>query len=195
MSWKLKLSLLLACLNNLHVSSMSMDGRAGHGLIGYGISMYNPQCAFACRSSISSSSLNCSTMEGMAMEGMDMGMGETETTPECYATDDAFLQTLAWCISTHCADIPSWKLERYWTMNVAGTAKVQPDPKASFQETLANITGTPTEILGSGEPLNKTSLVSEEDFLTNWNGMSGFEVQENTHERYGYALCLVIPNL
>ena len=129
---------------------MSMGDRAGHSLISYGISMYNLLCAFSCRASISSSSLNCSTMEGMEMEmkGMDMDIGETETTPECSATDDAFLQTLAWCNSTHCADMPSWKLERYWTMNVTETAEVQPDPKASFQETLANITGTPTNILG-----------------------------------------------
>lgn len=48
---------------------------------------------------------------------------EADTEPECYATDDAFLQSLAYCISTHCQGTPSWELERYWKMNVAGRAQ------------------------------------------------------------------------
>lgn len=48
---------------------------------------------------------------------------EAETEPECYATDDVFLQSLAYCISTHCKGTQAWELERYWKMNVAGRAQ------------------------------------------------------------------------
>jgi hypothetical protein len=56
-------------------------------------------------------------MPGMAM------MMDGETEPECYATDDFFLQSLAYCISTRCPTTPAWELERYWKMNVAGRAQ------------------------------------------------------------------------
>lgn len=113
---------------------------------------------------------------------MDMG---GETTPECYATDDVFLQTLAWCISTHCEGIPVWKLEQYWKANVAGRAGVQPDPKESYMEALSKVTSTPNETLVSGDPLNKTSLVSDEDYAPNYNSLTVFEELEGNHERYG----------
>jgi hypothetical protein len=172
--------------SNTLVSCMTSGGRSGHGLIGYGIDMYKPTCAFACRDSISSSTLKCTTTSDMTdMPGMDMDMGSGETEPDCYATDDAFLQTLAWCISIHCKDVPEWKLERYWMMNVPGNAAVQPIPKHTYQETLAMIIIAPTETLVGGEPLNKTSMVSEDDWLSNFNADSEFEVQEATHERYG----------
>jgi hypothetical protein len=177
---------LLACFNNALVSSMTSGGRSGHGLIGYGIEMYKPTCAFACRDSIASSTLTCTTTSDMAdMPGLAMDMGSGETEPDCYATDDAFLQTLAWCISIHCKNVPEWKLEKYWKMNVAGHAAVQPIPKETYQQTLARIVSGPNETLVGGDPLNKTSLVFEEDWLSNFNADSEFETQEVTHERYG----------
>jgi hypothetical protein len=121
----------------------------------------------------------------MDHDGMDMMMMDAETTPECYATDDAFLQTLAWCMSTHCKDVPVWSLEEYWKMNVAGRMEVQPDPKDTYQETLAKMKVAPTETLVNGNPLNKTSLISEDDYLSNLNSLAGFEDSEIKHERYG----------
>ncbi|KAF2493106.1 ferric reductase-like protein transmembrane component 4 [Lophium mytilinum] len=189
-----RLSFLVAiCLHSLLVAAMVSNGRRGHGLIGYGITMYDPPCAFACRDTISGSPLNCSTEE-MDMDGMDMGGASTE--PECYATDDAFLQTLAWCISTHCQHVTAWKLEKFWRMNVAGHGAVQPDPKETYQQALAKVTKPPTEILVTGDPLNQTSLVTEDDWMANYNADSIFEIQEDTHERYGLVVFLsgvVIP--
>ncbi|KAF1988396.1 ferric reductase-like protein transmembrane component 4 [Aulographum hederae CBS 113979] len=194
-----KLSLLAAVsLHVLHATCMVSQGRKGHGLIGYGIEMYKPTCAFACRDTISGSSLSCTPhsmddMEGMDGMAMDMG-GDTE--PECYATDDVFLQTLAYCISTHCQGVPLWELEEYWKKNVAGNDAVQPDPKISYQKALEDITETPTAVLVSGEPLNVTSVVGEEDYMLNWRADSIFEDMEVTHERYGLVLLLsgvIIP--
>ncbi|KIY01865.1 uncharacterized protein Z520_02003 [Fonsecaea multimorphosa CBS 102226] len=92
----------------LPTQCMTSSGRAGHGLIGYGINMYFHYCCTACRNVLSASQLNCSKiaeMEGMG--GMDMsGDGDFTTMPECYATDDAFLQSLALCISQRCPQDP-----------------------------------------------------------------------------------------
>ncbi|KAL9024063.1 MAG: hypothetical protein Q9196_006789, partial [Gyalolechia fulgens] len=184
-----KLSIVItACLHAVLVSSMVSTGRPGHGLIGYGISMYKPQCAFACRDLLSTSTLSCSERAEMS-HGMGMAMSvESETSPECYATDDAFVTTLAYCISTHCQKVAAWKLEQYWNMNVAGRQSNQPIPKATYQRTLATINSKPTDTLVLGEELNRTMAISDEDYRESYNAQSVFEEIERNHETYGIVL-------
>lgn len=151
--------------------------------------MYNPPCAYACRDTISGSALNCSTfdeMAGMHHGGMDMGgMSAPTTSPGCYAADEIFLQTMAWCISTHCEDVESWRLERYWSLNIAGIQPDQPLPRLSYAEALANVKTTPAKVLVSGDSSNKTSVVREDDYLPNLNADINFPKMEVTHEKYG----------
>ncbi|OQV06948.1 hypothetical protein CLAIMM_11446 [Cladophialophora immunda] len=196
-------TLLLTSTLFLTAQCMTSSGRAGHGLIGYGINMYFPYCCTACRNVLSGSQLNCSeVMEMEDMGGMDMGGGEFMTMPECYATDDAFLQSLALCISQRCPkdpnehDLEGWQIEKWWAMNVVGSAAVQPDPKESYAKALAKVTTVPTETLVAGDPLNRTMLVSVEDYQPNWNADKIFEHIEILHERYGLVVFLsgvVIP--
>jgi len=162
-------------------------GRKGHGLIGYGINMYKPNCAFSCRAVVSGSSLNCSTMMEMeGMGGMDHSDMMMETSPECYATDHAFLQTMAYCIYTKCsgAGLQEWELEKYWKDNIPGTAEIQPIPKWTYQQARGNIVSPPTETLVSGDPLNRTMLVSDDDWLPNFNAQDVFEEAEGRHSKY-----------
>lgn len=123
--------------------------------------------------------------------GMEMGM-DSETSPECYATDDAFLETLAYCMSIRCNDVPAWNLEKYWNMNVAGRLRQQPDPKATYQQTLASLTKKPTDTLVATEDLNRTMLVSDDDYEGSYNAQDVFEKMEDRHSTYGYvsACCL-----
>ena len=179
-----KLSYILSAYLLVQMVSSMSTGRPGHGLIGYGISMYKPLCASTCRDVISSTTLNCSAPVDTAEMDMDMDSG---TSPECYSTDDTFLETLAYCMSTHCQDTAVWELEKYWRTNVAGTQPNQPVPKASYQETLANITTEPTDTLVLGEELNKTIIVSHEDYEASYNAHGVFEKMEVTHETYGYV--------
>ncbi|KAI4268974.1 MAG: hypothetical protein L6R35_006714 [Caloplaca aegaea] len=179
---------LSVCIHTLLVMSHVTTGRDGHGLIGYGISMYKPLCAYVCRDLLSTSMLNCSETMDMS-GGMSMHMhGAGETSPDCYATDDAFLGTLAYCMSTHCQGTAIYELERYWSLNVAGRQPEQPLPKASYQETLAGITLEPMETLVVGEELNQTMLVSEEDYEMSHNAQAIFEKMEVNHETYGIVL-------
>jgi len=163
-------------------------GRNGHGLIGYGIVMYQPYCATACRDSISAATLSCSVVEHNHGDMGDMGgmmmADESATSPECFASDDVFLKTLAYCIASHCRGIDSWKIEKWWQANVAGRAQKQPNPKQSYGTTLAQVTTPPTEVYEKGS-LNKTSIVSEETWQSNWNAEYNFESGEIAQEGYG----------
>ncbi|KAK3324330.1 putative ferric-chelate reductase [Cercophora scortea] len=190
------LVLALAAPAVAHISS----GRTGNGFIGYPIAMYNPTCAYACRDTVTSWTLNCTDSEDMSghdmsdMAGMDMG--SSSPSPECFATNDPFLQTLAWCISTHCTDEDIATLETYWQLNVAGRQAVQPLPKDSYQRALLKVTTPPTSVLDADAVLNEVSLVDEDAYAANLGGEYGFEDMEITHERYGLTLLIsgaIIP--
>lgn len=112
----------------------------GTGLIGFGKTMYNPPCAFACRGVIARSELSCTPGAGGAVHGS--GHSTTPTPPSCYTSDAAFLRTLALCIDTYCpaSDSPRLALvEDYWAGHV-GTGTVgnwANVPVMSYQQALA----------------------------------------------------------
>ncbi|KAE8136481.1 ferric reductase like transmembrane component-domain-containing protein [Aspergillus pseudotamarii] len=163
------------------------------GFVGYGISMYKPPCAHACRASITNP-LNCSTSSDNDM--VITWKIERSPGPECYATNDAFLQTLAYCIYSHCEMVPNSTLQRYWEMNVAGSEKDQPLPKEAYQQALQSIGFKPTITPNVSTVLGSASLVSEELYNLNWRTLAVFEKVEATHERYGLVLLLtgaIIP--
>lgn len=61
---------------------------------------------------------------------------------------------------------------------------MQPDPKESYQQALEKA-GTPKETLVSGDPLNQTSRISDDDYISNYNALIIFEKMEGTHEKHG----------
>ncbi|CAM1504996.1 Fc.00g106330.m01.CDS01 [Cosmosporella sp. VM-42] len=161
------------------------SGRPGYGLIGYGIKMYDPTCAFACQGAVPTT-LDCPDapeMEGM--EGMAMG-----ASPECLTTNKPYLQSLAWCIYTHCdssvANIP--KLEKFWVMNVAGRQVHQPIPNISYETALEQVRTPPTEVLGEDEILNRTVKVDDDSYLANYNIYTVFEEVEINHSTYSIVV-------
>ncbi|KAE8314420.1 ferric reductase like transmembrane component-domain-containing protein [Aspergillus transmontanensis] len=166
---------------------------SANGFVGYGISMYKPPCAHACRSSIANP-LNCSTNTN---DGMGIAWNiEESPEPECYATNDAFLQTLAYCIYSHCRTESNSTLQRYWETNVAGSEKDQPLPKQAYQQALQSIGFRPNITANASTTLESASLVSEELYELNWRTLTIFEKVEATHEKYGLVLLLtgaIIP--
>jgi hypothetical protein len=164
-----------------HVTS----GRERYGVIGYGVVMYDPPCAFACIDTVKGWDLDCGDHDE-DMDGMDMGgMHMSSPTPECRATNDPFLQTLAWCFHTHCRDVNNSTLETIWEMDVVARLQVQPMPKYSYQAALARVAQRPpTSVLHLDAVLNTTSLVDEESWFSNFNGVQGFEKMEIRTETY-----------
>jgi hypothetical protein len=62
--------------------------------------------------------------------------------------------------------------------------RIQPDPKETYQQALEKA-GTPTETLVSGDPLNKTSMITDDDYISNYNALTIFEDMEAAHEKFG----------
>lgn len=147
--------------------------------------MYDPVCAYACLDTVKGWTLDCpdDNMGGMDM-AMEMDMDSPS--PECLTTNDPFLQTLAWCVHTHCPGVRNSTLEQWWEMNVAGKLDVQPIPKYSIQEAISRVVSSPpATVVSSDATLNVTSLVDEYSWLGNYNGDHNFEQMEIVTERYG----------
>ncbi|RMJ13642.1 hypothetical protein CDV36_006670 [Fusarium kuroshium] len=188
-------ALALASFSSVNVWAHVTTGRERYGVIGYGVVMYDPPCAFGCIDTVKGWSLDCKDDHGMGEHSSSMHMAAA--TPECKATNDPFLQTMAWCFHTHCADVKNSTLENIWEMDIVGRLKVQPTPKYSYQVALSLAAkDPPTEVVDSEEVLNRTSLVDEDAWLGNFNGDNGFEEMEILAERYGIVLmatCVAIP--
>ncbi|KAH8434311.1 putative ferric-chelate reductase (Fre2) [Aspergillus melleus] len=185
-------------------------GRAGHGFVGYGITMYRPACAFACKATISNP-LNCTMSSDheykhMKRHGHSHSMGElpvgegwmvtASPSAECYATNNAFLQTLAYCLHSYCTNEANSTLQKFWEMDVVGRLPDQPLPKMSYQEALYAVNGTPFVITNSSVILYSAGLIAEETFVTQYRTLSTFDKLETTHARYGLVLIItgaVIP--
>ncbi|KAI8799365.1 putative ferric-chelate reductase [Cladochytrium replicatum] len=182
-----KSSMLFAFLF-VWLAASFVEARTGHGLIGYGIDMYKPTCAFACRSVLGMATLNCTTMHhDHSSEGGIMMM--SMTSPECYARDDAFLRSLAFCISTRCSGLSLATIEFYWEQNVAGTEDVQPFPKESYQQALSKVMTAPT-VTFDGKLLNSTQLVATASYEANWNTLTAYAQAEDNNSRYGIILAI-----
>lgn len=163
---------------------LAFAGKAS-ALIGYGIPMYKPNCAFACRSSFESAMLTCSTDDHA--NGAH-NHGTAPTPPDCRANDTPWLTTLAFCIKSKCTDVAPWRLEKYWADKCTGDPSVQ--PKWTYAETLVQVekNGEPTKELDTKEEmplLNLTAKYDEETWEEYRGTLSYFEYAETMHSRHG----------
>ena len=172
---KFSSTLGLACLVPGHVVA----------LVGFGIDMYNPPCAHACRRAIASNTLSCSSHDasGGHMHG-ESGM----TSPQCRAHDTAFLTTLARCMSTNCPQyhVPSSRLEKFWEEQCTGDPTVA--PKWDYGTALQHVTQPLTREITKDDTLNFTALVPEAAWELQLGTLTFFEAEERVHARYGYGI-------
>lgn len=169
-----------------------LTSASGRGLIGYGIEMYNPSCAFACRSIIGAAPLSCSdhTEHTAGHHGPSTPFS---TSPECRANDVSFLTTLALCMNTTCeANTPPALLEKYWASTATGDPATV--PMWSYGRTVVE-TGsllqdgqTPREYnTTAGDTLNFTASLNRESWTTTRNTLVNFERGEAIHTRASYV--------
>jgi len=185
----MKLSAIIATSASLAIPALASSGRDGHGLIGYGIKMYQPPCAFACQSAISNP-LDCpmdhhemEDMEGMKIKRMSHG-GE-KPSPECYANSKPYLQTLAYCMEQRCPDdVKTSTRDKFFEMSIGGRLKQPPVPIYTYIGALRSIESAPTNSTPSDEMLTQVSLVGDGDYISNFNGNHGFELAESSHSLY-----------
>lgn len=108
--------LVPSALITLHAVVVLGDG---NGLIGYGKTMYNPTCAFACRNIIKGCRLSCTPVDSTENHGT--AHSPVTTPPECFVNDTAFLRTMAICIDTYCPisnNPPLTVIEDYWASHL-----------------------------------------------------------------------------
>ncbi|QDS68683.1 hypothetical protein FKW77_002280 [Venturia effusa] len=166
---------------------LSTTSNAG-GLVGFGIDKFpRPplRCPFVCRQVISTSVLTCSTEKGP----------KPTTSPKCYASNDAFLETLAHCMKSKCADLKLWQGEKFWSEYASGSPAVA--AKYSYAETLGRLATSPPNItLTRGKTLNITSNISDHDYQATWTTLGESEGAQIATSRYAIALvssAILIP--
>ncbi|KAK2032014.1 ferric reductase like transmembrane component [Colletotrichum zoysiae] len=178
----------------LACSIANVYAQTGSGIIGFGISLYPDLCCQACHDSLSALYLNCTTfssmdmsgMEGMSMPGMNMQMATTS--PECYASNKPWLQTMAYCIQKNCNahGYPADKQAQcFSTQAVAGAAS------PTFEESLPRVAPT-IELASDAMWLNETSLVNQALYDSTYGTEGEFARSEYLHTRYSIALYFTV---
>jgi NAD(P)H-flavin reductase len=170
-----RLAIAFSCL------ALSGDRSFSNGLIGYGIEMYDPSCAYACQHVLSRSPLNCSTPTLS-----DHGKG-FQTSAECFASDNSFLLSLAWCLHQRCNvdEEEAWMIDRYWDQDIVdGDMSMRYD----FPEAVEICGDGPSEMLVPGEPLDEPCEVEMEDWMEAERSMRDFAWTEKQHSTFGLAL-------
>ncbi|KAL9127263.1 MAG: hypothetical protein Q9217_003822 [Psora testacea] len=110
------------------------------------------------------------------------------TSPQCRAGDTAFLTTLAWCMSTNCAQyhVPTSRLEKFWEEQCTGDPTVA--PKWDYRTALQHVTQPPTRELTMDDTLDFTALAPEATWELQYRTLTFFEAEERVHARYGVVI-------
>ncbi|KAF1994330.1 hypothetical protein P154DRAFT_527126 [Amniculicola lignicola CBS 123094] len=156
---------------------------AARGLIGFGISMYEPACAFACQTILQTSKLNCSTPPVADRWHGGSGLG-FDTPDECFASDDAFQLSLAWCLHQHC-DSPRWMIERFWATDVSATG---PALEIDLTEAIQRCGGDLKKTLRPGSPLDQPSSIAKDDWKPTATSLEDFAYVEAQGSKYALLL-------
>lgn len=184
-----------------------------HGFIGYGITYFAPVCAHSCSASLYVP-LNCTTDDlavlpqyrrkrdeaaEPAKPVYPSGDGWEVTnlpTTTCQSRNEFYLQTLAYCLKTHCDAQSVGDIEKWWEAELTklpdGTG---PRP---YSEVLVGITEKPARPINATEPLNFTALVPEEVYHSHYVDVHGGATNEMRNSQYSLIIVVsgaVIPIL
>ncbi|KAK8084468.1 hypothetical protein PG997_005739 [Apiospora hydei] len=165
-----------------------------HGIVGFGIDLYQDLCCQACHDALSTLFLNCTNfmdqpeggggsdggMSSMGGMGMDMNMPMGMTSDECRATNKPWLQTMAHCIQSRCdADgYPFKKQVQCFSKHAVAGA-----PKPTFRDSMPPTAPT-LELPADAMWLNVTSLVNGDSYYSIHGTLGEFAREEYLHSRY-----------
>jgi hypothetical protein len=170
--------------------------------IGLGIKMYEPSCAYACRTVIGMAMLDCneSPSDDHSQHAMKKRHGHASTvTPECRSTNQPFLSTLAYCISQRCfndssiSPVPSKsRIEWYFTAESTGDKTVP--PTLSYAEALNTVHAAPNATYDPEEMmLESTMLVGVDAWYNERISLETFRDRETQHAKYRYVAMQPVP--
>lgn len=147
--------------------------------------MYEPVCAVACRGVLEQLRLSCS----VSLDNDFAASDEFETSPDCFASNDAFLIFLALCVESRCESEHRWAIEKFWELDAVGDRTHQPVPKYSFQQALNAMVGKPElpPIPDANETLETPGLVRDAEWNMIHSTMSTMAYVEKNNSRFGYV--------
>ena len=128
------------------------------GLIGYGLVLYEPACAWACLECLVGP-LNCSS-EGVT----DL------PTPECQSHNEHYLRTAAFCMKQRCGHLSLAELDKFYSLKFPGDKDALEPPFQSYTQLLPTLT-TPTRALNVSEPLTYTAYVPDDQWTPMYDTM------------------------
>jgi hypothetical protein len=132
---------------------------------------YNLMCANACLRIFTAPMLQCSDMNNMDMDMMALNM---YTWPDCYAKDEHYMMSMAYCLSTKCPAtnltsaqskwfasdrIGDATITWFWENRITGDHNVIPE--WTYSQALARVTEPPTRVVSSSDTLNFTGLAND----------------------------------
>jgi hypothetical protein len=166
------------------------SGSTGTGLIGYGIPMWQPSCAYACQRVLALSPLECSEHHSGARDNLQRRHGghaaNFATSPDCFNHDRAFLLSLAWCLHQQCSEAHSaelWELERFWETDAVPDAHHAPN--YTYFQALELCEGGLKPVVSQGHSLKEPSTLKPENFEAARTYLADFSRVEAQHSRYG----------
>ncbi|KAL9949723.1 hypothetical protein ACHAQF_001653 [Verticillium nonalfalfae] len=155
--------------------------------------MYDPPCAFACRNAIAPHRLNCSTVEPKPRERRHGGHeSKFRTTPACFATDESYLESLAWCIQARCDELETWAIDKFWASDVIWNqaAEHRETPRLGFHDALSQARKAPSEEMEEHEVLTGAKLVPDKDWDRTFAMVRTFARVETSNSKYGIIVAL-----
>lgn len=172
-------SILAIILTFLPGSNCTLiGGHSGHGLIGYGLSMYDPFCASACAAVIPTT-VECPNDDNTTL-------ADTAAGPGCLAYNEPYLKSMAWCVHLYCSDISLTEIESWWESNVPQRQTRRPLPSISYAQALGRINEPPAQPLEQDAILNTTVTVSNESYVLYYKQLLALEKVERNSSQYGY---------
>ncbi|KAF2434880.1 hypothetical protein EJ08DRAFT_685771 [Tothia fuscella] len=137
--------------------------------------IYIPRCAHACKAAIADSPLECT---------------KKITSPQCFAINEPYLQTLAFCIASHCNNETDAARDRFWNQYLVGWKSTTPRPIYGYQNALEKA-GVPLLIMKDGQRLEQVSRVSDEDYHRAYSSLADWNESEMYHTRFALTIFLL----
>jgi hypothetical protein len=143
---------------------------------------YDPLCAHACQRVLGTAMLSCSDVMDM---GHDMMAISPMTSATCYASDEPYLTSMAWCIHIKCAEdhIRTSKIDSFWERKITGDAKTE--AKWSYAEALQHVFEPPKKVLGAHETLNFTALANDTIYTVQADTLQSVYVEGKVESIFG----------
>ena len=170
-----------------------------YGLIGFGIPMFNPPCAYACQRILVQTPLRCSDYYGHADSIRTRSQHVKQhndhfdfiTSAECLAGNEPYLLSLAWCLNQSCVtsnekqEIRLWQLEKVWSETAAQQGKTIAEPTLSFEKALEGCGSGPRKALNRQAILYEPCSVPQDEYEAWLTYLEDFSRVERQHPKYG----------